>query len=158
MLTSNISSLTLLCHCNIKIWLVESKPIRSNATIPTSLLCVLCHHKFLMIRGNDYFLHKWHQVPCVMSSIIPSLSTMRGLTALNGSIYLYLPTFFKLNVCCHDRYLQKHPANFQRFLTTFQRLPNGAENIRRCSEDGLTGCKESHFYNLPFGQVEANIE
>ena len=55
MLTSNISSLTLLCHCNIKIWLVESKPIRSNATIPTSLLCVLCHRKFLMIRGKEYF-------------------------------------------------------------------------------------------------------
>ena len=55
MLTLNISSLTLLCHCNIKIWLVESKPIRSNATIPTSLLRVLFHRKFLMIRGKEYF-------------------------------------------------------------------------------------------------------
>ena len=54
MLTSNISSLTLLYHCNIKIWLVESKPIRSNATIPTSLLRVLCHRKFVTIRGNEY--------------------------------------------------------------------------------------------------------
>ena len=101
---------------------------------------------------NDIKCH----VLCHLSSL--PYQRCRGLTALNGSIYLYLPTFFKLNVCCHDRYLQKHPANFQRFLTTFQRLPNGAENIRRCSEDSLTGCKESHFYNLPFGQVEANIE
>ena len=56
-------------------WLVGSKPIRSNVTIPaTSFL-----HKFL---------HKWHNVPCIMmSSIITSPSILNiwrhgGLTAL----------------------------------------------------------------------------
>ena len=38
---------------------------------------VLCHRKFVAIRVNEYFLHKWRHVPCVLtSSIIPSLSSL----------------------------------------------------------------------------------
>ena len=57
-------------------WLVGSKPIRSNVTMPTtSFLHVLCHSKFVMIRVKEHFLHTRRHVPCVMtSSVIPSLS------------------------------------------------------------------------------------
>ena len=49
-------------HCNIITWLVGSKPIKSNV-----LACVE--------RTNEYFLHKWCHLPCIMtSSIIPSSS------------------------------------------------------------------------------------
>ena len=36
---------------------------------------------------------------------------------------------------CHDRDFRKRPGDFRRFLTTFLRLPNIAENVSRCSED-----------------------
>ena len=97
---------------------------------------------------NDVKCH----VLCHLSSL--PYQRCRGLTALNGSIYLYLPTFFKLNVCCHDRYLQKHPADFQRFLTTFQRLPNGAENIRRCSKTVWQGAKKVTFTACHSGKLK----
>ena len=59
------------------IWLVGSKPIRSNATIPTT--------SFLHV----FFFHKWHHVLCIMTSSItpfPSIFNIWrhvGLTALN---------------------------------------------------------------------------
>ena len=36
---------------------------------------------------------------------------------------------------CHDRDFQKHPGDFQRFLTTFRRLQNVSKTVSRCSED-----------------------
>ena len=68
-------------------WLVGSKPTRrSNLTMPTTsrFPCVLCHRKLVAIRVNEYFLHKWRHVPCVLtSSFISSLSSLsilnRGL-------------------------------------------------------------------------------
>ena len=55
-------------------WSVGSKPIRSNVTIPTASF-------------SRIFFHKWHHVPCIMTSfIIPSPSILNiwrrvGLTA-----------------------------------------------------------------------------
>ena len=124
MLTLNISSLTLLCHCNVKIWLVKSKPIRSNATIPTSLLRVLCHCKFLMIRGNEYFFAQ--MTSSAMCYVIDHPFPIKDVGGWQPWMGVYIYTcqlFFKLKVCCYDWYLRKHPADFQRFLTTFQTLP-----------------------------------
>ena len=62
MLASNVSSQIPTCHCKI-MWLVGSKPIRSNVTMPTtSFLCVLCHSKLVMIRVKEYFCT--HDVMC----------------------------------------------------------------------------------------------
>ena len=67
-------------------WLVQSKPIKSNVTRPTTPFSrILCHHKFVMI---GYFFHKWCHQQCIMtSSFIRSLSILNiwrcgGLTAL----------------------------------------------------------------------------
>ena len=46
----------------------------------TSFSRVLCHHKFVAIGVNEYFLLKWRHVPCgMMSSIILSLSSLSTL-------------------------------------------------------------------------------
>ena len=58
MLTSNVFSLIPVCHCNWYgvMWLVGSKPIRSNVTMTTtSFLHILCHRKFVTNRVNGYF-------------------------------------------------------------------------------------------------------
>ena len=45
-------------HCNTIMRFVESKPIRSNVTVPTtSFPLVLCHRKFVTIGVNKYYLH-----------------------------------------------------------------------------------------------------
>ena len=73
---SNVSSQMPTCHFKIIMWLVGSKPIRSNVTMQTtSFSYILSHSLFVMIRVKEHFLHTWRHVPCVMtSSIIPSLS------------------------------------------------------------------------------------
>ena len=66
-------------------WLVGSKPIRSNVTIPTT--------SFLRI---FFFFFKWLHVPCILiSSIVPSLSILNiwkhgGLTALHWWLVFFL--------------------------------------------------------------------
>ena len=74
--SKNVSSQMPTCHCKIIMWLVGSKPIRSNVTMQTtSFSYILSHSLFVMIRVKEHFLHTWRHVPCVMtSSIIPSLS------------------------------------------------------------------------------------
>ena len=50
---------------------------------------------------------------------------------------LYLPIFLsQMHEAspCYDRDFWKRPGDFRRFLT-FQRLPNFAETVPRCSED-----------------------
>ena len=47
---------------------------------------------------------------------------------------LYLPTFSGFSPC-HDQGFQKRFGYFHRFPTTFRRLPNVAENVRKFSED-----------------------
>ena len=118
------------------------------------MFCVIAN--FWWSEAKSIFLHKWRQVPCVMSSIIPSLLKMWGVDSPEWE-YIFIPAnFLKVKCVLSWPVFAETSCDFQRFLTTFQRLPNVAENIRRCSEDGLTGCKESHFYSLPFGQAEAN--
>ena len=64
MLTSNVSSSTPVCHCNIIIWLVFAHFVSSQII-------------FMTIGVNEYFLHKWCHDPCIMTScIIPCLSVL----------------------------------------------------------------------------------
>ena len=55
-----------------------SKSIRSDVTLPTtSFSGIFWHHKFVVIRVNEYSLHKRHDEPCVKaSSFIPSQSIL----------------------------------------------------------------------------------
>ena len=69
-----------------------SKAIRSDVTLPTtSFSGIFWHHKFVVIRVNEYSLHKWHHEPCVKaSSFIPSQSILSiwkpgGLTTYERS-------------------------------------------------------------------------
>ena len=84
MLTLNFSSQTPVCNFDI-----------SNNVIGQILQCQQHRLRAFCVTANiqddrsrGVFLHKWHHVPCVMtSSIIPSLSTLNickcwGLTAL----------------------------------------------------------------------------
>ena len=75
---SNVSSQMPTCHFKIIMWLVGSKPIRSNVTMQTtSFSRILSYSLFVMIRVKEHFLHTWCHVPCIMtSSIIPSLSIL----------------------------------------------------------------------------------
>ena len=61
-----------------KQWCDWGEVNQSVVTMPTtSLLHVLCHRKFVTVRMDKYFLHKWHHVPCIMTSpIIPFLSIL----------------------------------------------------------------------------------
>ena len=47
---------------------------------------------------------------------------------------IYVPSQMREASPCYDRDFRKRPCDFQTFLT-FQRLPNFAENVLRCSED-----------------------
>ena len=88
-------------------WLVESKPIRSNVAMLTmSFSQVLCHRKFVTIWVNDYFLHKWCHVPCIMtSSIIPFPSI------LNFWRCATIPSALPLDLCSNC-----YPSNMQCML------------------------------------------
>ena len=61
LLTVNVSSQTPVCHCNISnnLWLVGSKPIRSNVTIKTTSFRSFfgLHHEFTTFRGVP---QKWY--------------------------------------------------------------------------------------------------
>ena len=71
-----------------------SKAIRSDVTLPTtSFSGIFWHHKFVVIRVNEYSLHKQHHEPWVIikaSSFIPSQSILSiwkpgGLTTYETS-------------------------------------------------------------------------
>ena len=45
---------------------------------------VLCQHQFVTIAVNEYFLHKRHHMPCVMTSSIPSLEIFSTIEDMGG--------------------------------------------------------------------------
>ena len=50
------------------------------------------------------------------------------------------------------------PLKYGRYIYEGDNLANGLKSLPKTLATALkTGCKESHFYSLPFGQAEANI-
>ena len=127
LLTSNVSSQTPVCHCNISniMWSVGSKPVRSNGTIPTSfsrvffstndiICCALwCH----LLSLPHHILNIWRR---------------GGLTALDFASrafesYIYNFNYLQIFHFCGVGYLINYNSPFMGHLNGF--LPWGLGSL-----------------------------
>ena len=115
-------------------WLVESKPIRSNVAMLTmSFSRVLCHHKFVTIWVNEYFLHKWCHVPCIMTSSIIPFPSILNIWRCGG--FTALPLY---QVHCHWTCVQNcilatcSICSTKIFLDSLQSTPNLSKQKEGC--------------------------